>query len=144
MILPGVSSLAHALAPFAHMYVCLLLCVYSALGRRHTAAPSRSWDPWIIQTSRPQCGYILTSLSERTNIIGDLTQHRVSWGSLLMVPLKVHMFSIDYQNYQIQKIKVINKTGHPAYWTKHIETLNCQPALSHNSLQPTIGRDNVG
>ena len=26
-------------------HVCLLLCVYSALGRRHTAAPSRSWDP---------------------------------------------------------------------------------------------------
>jgi len=32
-----------------------------------------------------------------------------------MVPLRVHMLSIDYQNYQIQKIKVINKTGHPAY-----------------------------
>ena len=33
----------------------------------------------------------------------------------IMVPLRVHMLSIDYQNYQIQKIKVINKTGHPAY-----------------------------
>jgi hypothetical protein len=38
------SSLAHALALSAHMYVCLLLCVYSALRGCHTAAPSRSWD----------------------------------------------------------------------------------------------------
>ena len=35
--------------------------------------------------------------------------------------------SNNYQNYQIQKIKVINKTGHPAYWTRRKETLNCQP-----------------
>jgi len=56
-----------------------------------------------------------------------LQRHRVSWGSPLLVPLRVHMLSIDYQNYQIQKIKVINKTGHPAYWTRHKETLNCQP-----------------
>jgi hypothetical protein len=28
-----------------------------------------------------------------------------------MVPLRVHMLSIDYQNYQIQKIKVINKNN---------------------------------
>jgi len=69
--------------------------------------------------------------------------HRVSWESPLMVPLRVHMLSIDYQNYQIQKIKVINKTGHPARWTRHIETLNCQPILtapSHDSSLPTIGR----
>jgi len=38
------SSLAHALALSAHMYVCLLLCVYSAWRGCHTAAPSRSWD----------------------------------------------------------------------------------------------------
>jgi hypothetical protein len=43
-----------------------------------------------------------------------------------MVPLRVHMLSIDYQNYQIQKIKVINKTGHPAI-ERHKRTLKCQP-----------------
>ena len=32
------SSMAHALALSAHMYVCLLLCVYSALRGCHTAA----------------------------------------------------------------------------------------------------------
>jgi len=64
----------------------------------------------------------LNSMTERTNRIGDLSRHRVSWGSPLMVPLtRVHMLSIDYQNYQIQKIKVINKTGHPAaYWTRDL------------------------
>ena len=33
----------------------------------------------------------------------------------IMVSLRAHMLSINYQNYQIQEIKVINKTGHPAY-----------------------------
>ena len=47
----------------------------------------RSWDPWLRRTSRPQCGYRLTSLNKRTNGIGDLTRHRVSWGSPLMVPI---------------------------------------------------------
>jgi hypothetical protein len=32
-----------------------------------------------------------------------------------MVPLRVHILSIDYQNYQIEKIKAINKISHPAY-----------------------------
>jgi len=54
-------------------------------------------------------------------------------------------FSIDY-HYQIQKIKVINKTGHPADWTRHIEinsqlSTNLAALLSHDSSLPTIGRD---
>jgi len=53
------SSLAHALALSAHMYVCLLLWVYSALRGCHTAGPSWSWDQWIRQASRPHCGYTL-------------------------------------------------------------------------------------
>ena len=92
------------LMPLRSLHTCI--CVYSALRGCHTAAPSRSWDPWLRRTSRPQCGYILTSLNELANTIGDLTRHRVSWGSPLMVPFRVHMLSIDYQNYQIQKIKV--------------------------------------
>jgi len=43
MLLP-VLWLMRLRALCTHVYVCLLLCVYSALGRRHTAAPSRSWD----------------------------------------------------------------------------------------------------
>jgi hypothetical protein len=39
----------------------------------------------------------LDNINERTNRIGDLIRHRVSWGSPLMVPLTVHMLSIDYQ-----------------------------------------------
>jgi len=38
-------------------------------------------------------------MTERTIRIGNLTRHRVSRGSPLMVPLRVHMLSIDYQNY---------------------------------------------
>jgi len=93
------------LMPLRSLHTCI--CVYSALRGCHTAAPSRSWDPWLRRTSWPQCGYILTSLNKRINRIGDLTRHRVSWGSPLVVHLRVHMLSIDYQNYQIQKIKVI-------------------------------------
>jgi len=104
-----------------------------------------SWDPWLRRTSRPQCGYIITSLNKRTNRIGDLTRHRVSWGSPLMVPLRVHMLSIDNQNYQIQKIKVTNKTGHPAYWTRqrNSQLPTNLTALSHDSSLPPIGRDSV-
>jgi hypothetical protein len=58
-------SLAHALALSAHMYVCLLLCVYSALRGCHTAAPSRSRDKWLRQTSRPHCGCTLIQLNEQ-------------------------------------------------------------------------------
>ena len=36
--------------------------------------------------------------TKRTNRIGDLTRYRVSWGCPLMVPLRFHMLSIDYQN----------------------------------------------
>jgi hypothetical protein len=53
------------------------------------------------------------------------------------------MLSIDYQNHQIQKIKVINKTGHPAIEQDKINSqllTNLTP-LSHNSSLPTIGRD---
>ena len=114
------SSLAHALALFAHMYLCLLsfawlphCCSFPELG------PMTQMDL--------SASLVTRNMTERTNRIGDLTRHRVSWGSPLMVPLRVHMLSIDYQNYQIQKIKVINKTGHPAYLTRHKETLNCQP-----------------
>jgi hypothetical protein len=118
------------LMPLRSLHTCM--CVYYSVSTQLYVASTlllllRSWDPWLRRTSRPQCGYILTSLNKRTNRIGDLTRHRVSWWSPLMVPLRVHMLSIGYQNYQIQKIKVINKTGHPAYWTRHNETLNCQP-----------------
>jgi hypothetical protein len=71
--------------------------------------------------------WLHVNMTERTNRIGDLTRHRVFWGSPLMVPLRVHMLSIDYQNYQTQRIMVINKIGRPAYWTRQIEVLNCQP-----------------
>jgi hypothetical protein len=71
--------------------------------------------------------YIIMTI--RTNRIGDLTRCRIFWESPLIVPLRMlsHILSIDDQNYQIQNIEVINKTGHPAYWTRHIQTLNCQP-----------------
>ena len=122
------SSLAHALVRSLHTCTCVYYSESTQLSVVATLLLLlRSWDPWLRRTSRPQCGYILTSLNKRTNRIGDLTRHRVSWGSPLMVPLRVHMLSIDYHNYQIQKIKVINKTGHSDYWTRHKETLNCQP-----------------
>jgi len=118
--------------PLCALCTHMCVCIYYSESTQLSVVPTlllllRSWDPWLRRTSRPQCGFKLTSLSKRTNRIGHLTRHRVSWGSPLMVPLRVHMLSIDYQNYQIQKIKVINKTSHPAYWTRHKVTLNCQP-----------------
>jgi len=104
------------------MYVCLLLWVYSALRGCHTASPSRSWDQWIRQTFRPHCGYTLIIwLNEQ--IESEILHGTGSFEeNPLMVPLRVHMLSIDYQNHhQIQKIKVIDNTGHPAYWTRHKE-----------------------
>jgi len=121
------SSLAHALALSAHMYVCLLLCVYSVLCGCHTAARSFPELGQMTHTDLSAPLWLHVSINERTNRIGDLRRYRVSWGCSLMVPLRVHMLSIDYQNYQVQKIKVINKTGHPACWTRQTETLNCQP-----------------
>jgi len=45
---------------------------------------------------------------------------------------------IDYQNFQIQNIKVINTTpSHLAYWTRH----TCRFQLSHDLSPPTIGCD---
>jgi hypothetical protein len=121
------SSLAHALvcALSAHMYVCLLLCLLSFASLPHCCSLTELGPMTQIDLSASLLH--LDNINERTNIIGDLTRHRVSWGSPLLAPLRVHMLSIDYQNYQIQKIKVINKTGHPAYWTRQKETLNCQP-----------------
>ena len=114
------SSLAHALALFAHMYACLLLWVYSTLRGCHTHCWSfPELGPINLTDLSASLWLHLNNMTARTNRIRDLTRHRVSWGSPLMVPLIVHMLSIDYQNYQIQKIKVINKTGHPAYWTRH-------------------------
>jgi len=92
------SSLAHALVRSLHTCMCVYYSESTQLSVVATLLLLlRSWDPWLRRTSRPQCGYILTSLNKRTNRIGDLTRHRVSWGSPLMVPLRVHMLSIDYQ-----------------------------------------------
>ena len=92
------SSLAHALVRSLHTCMCVYYSVSTQLWVAATLLLLlRSWDPWLRRTSRPQCGYILASLNKRTNRIGDLTRYRVSWGSPLMVPLRVHMLSIDYQ-----------------------------------------------
>jgi len=86
------SSLAHALVRSLHTCMCVYYSESTQLSVVDTLLLLlRSWDPWLRRTSRPQCGYILTSLNRRTNRIGDLTRHRVSWGSPLMVPLRVHM-----------------------------------------------------
>jgi hypothetical protein len=39
------SSLAHALVRSLHTCMCVYYSVLLSFGRRHTAAPSRSWDP---------------------------------------------------------------------------------------------------
>ena len=109
-----------------HVCVSTTLCLLSFASLPHCWSFPELGPMTQTDLSASMC-YILTSLNKRTNRIGDLTRHRIFWGSPLMVPLRVHMLSIDYQNYQIQRIKVINKTGHPAYWTRHKETLNCQP-----------------
>jgi len=74
----------------------------TARRKRHQSAFQSVWlsGQWLLLH--------LDNICERTNRIGDLTRHRVSWESPLMVPLRAHMLSIDYRNYQIQKIKVIN------------------------------------
>jgi len=76
-----------------------------------------------IDSDRPLASsWLHINMTKQINRIRDLTRYRVSWGSPLRVPFEnAHMLSIDYQKYQIQMIKVINKTGHPAYWTRHIE-----------------------
>ena len=125
------SSLAHALALSLHTRMCVYWC-HSSL-RRSDWLPHCCSFPELgpmTQTDLSASLWLHINMTQRTNSrnvrIGDLTRYRISWGSPLMVPLRVHMLSIDNQNYQIQKIMVINKTGHPAYWTRHKETLNCQ------------------
>jgi len=109
------------------LHTCM--CVYYSVSTQLWVATTLLLLPGLMTQIDISASLLLhlDNINERTNRIGDLTRHRVSWGSPLMVPLRVHMLSIDYQNYQIQKVKVINKTGHPAYWTRHKETLNCQP-----------------
>ena len=109
-----------------HVCVSTTLCLLSSASLPHCCSFPELGPMTQIDLSASLLLH-LDNINEQTNRIGDLTQYRVSWGSPLMIPLRVHMLSIDYQNYQIQKIKVINKTGHPAYWTRHKETLNCQP-----------------
>jgi hypothetical protein len=52
------------------------------------------------------------------------------------------MLSIDYQNYPIQKIKVVNKTGTVQLIKQEkqkLSTVNQLTALSHDSSLPLIG-----
>jgi len=98
-------------------------CCHSSLIGSHTAAPSRSWDHWLRQTSRPHCGYTLIWPNEQ---IESETLHGT--GSL-EDPLQWYLLEFTHVVNWIPnpEDKVINKTGHPAYWTRHIETLKCQP-----------------
>ena len=50
----------------AHMYVCLLLCVYSALGRRHTTAPSPELGP-MTQTDLSASMWLHINIAKQTN-----------------------------------------------------------------------------
>jgi len=55
------------------------------------------------------------------------------------------MLSTDYQVDQIQKIKVINKTGTSSLLDKaqKLSTVNQLTVLSHNLSLPLIGRDSL-
>jgi hypothetical protein len=97
----------------------------------------------LTQTDLSASSWLHVNMTKRTNRIGDLTRYRVSWVSPEMISLRVHMLLIDYQNYQIQKIIVINKTVHPAYWKRHRNSQLSTNliALSHDLSLPTIGSD---
>ena len=90
------SSLAHALVRSLH--TCM--CVYYSVSTQLWVAATLLLLPGAgTHDSDRHLGLMLhlDNINERTNIIGDLIRHRVSWGSPLMVPLTVHMLSIDYQ-----------------------------------------------
>ena len=112
------SSLAHALALSAHMYiyVCLLLCLLSFAWLPHCCSFPELGQ--MTQTDPSASLWLHVNINEQIEsetLRGYAVQGLKPFRNPIMVPLRVHMLSIDYQNYQIQKIKVINKTGHPAY-----------------------------
>ena len=83
-----------------HVCVSTTLCLLSFASLPHCWSFPELGPMTQTDLSASMC-YILTSLNERTN--RSETLHGT--GSLEeMVPLRVHMLSIDYRNYQIQKI----------------------------------------
>jgi len=115
-----------------HTRMCVYQC-HSSLRGCHTAAPSRSWNQWLRQTSRPHCSYTLIWLNKKNwrpytvqgllRIHSNSTlecSHVVIWWSELSNPEgKGYQWNWPYN--------LLNNT--------FIDTLNCQPTelLYHTS-----------